>query len=143
MITLIRWAARALGMLIVGMVVVMAVGQGVDPTKFNGIELGMLISLLAALVGMVALWWREGIGGAISLAGMIAFNGLNFAASGKFPGGPVFPVCFLPGVLSLICAYVGRARSNSAGSDQPVGEQPGQNQISARPQDCEERDITQ
>lgn len=130
MIPLVRWTARVLGTLIVGLMVLLAVGQGVDPTKFNGIELGMLISLLAALVGMVALWWREGIGGAISLAGMIALYGLNFAASGKTPGGPVFPVCFLPGVLSLICAYVGRERSNSAGSDQPIGEQPRKNQIS-------------
>ncbi len=112
MIALARWTARIVGSLIVGLLVLFAVGQGFDPTQFHGIELGMIVALLVALVGMVVLWWREGIGGAISLTGMIAFYGLNFAVAGEFPGGPVFPVCFLPGLLAVGCAYVDRSKQH-------------------------------
>ena len=123
MISLFRWTARIVGLLLVGVLSLFAVGEGFDPMQFKGVELGMMVALLMALMGMVVLWWREGIGGAISLAGMIAFYGLNFAASGKLPGGPVFPFCFLPGVLALVCAYFDQSKSASTAADQPPGKE--------------------
>lgn len=135
MIIRLRWTARIVGLLVVGLLMLFAVGEGFNPAMFTGFELGMLAALLMALAGMVLLWWREGIGGALTLGGMIAFFGLNLAATGKFPGGPVFPVCFLPGVLAVVCAFLGESHSASAGAHQPPGEQSSQHKIARRSHD--------
>lgn len=97
-----RWIARILGLLIVGLVVVIMIGEGFNPTKLSGGELVMSAAFLTALTGMVVLWRWEGIGGALVIGGMLAFYGLNFAASGRLPGGWVFPLCYLPGIFALL-----------------------------------------
>ena len=103
--SVIRWTARIMGLLIIGFVLVLAIGEGreLDVTALNGTEVTMFLAWLIALIGMAVLWKWEGVGGLLTLSGMVAFYGLNFAASGRFPGGPVFPLCFVPGVLALIC----------------------------------------
>ena len=98
-----RWIARIVGLFIVGLVLLLAIGEGFNPMKLTGTELAMSSCLFVALIGMAVLWKWEGIGGALVVGGMMAFYGLNFAASGRFPGGWVFPLCFLPGILALVC----------------------------------------
>ena len=99
--TAIRWIARIIGLLLVGLVLLIMVGEGFNPLALNRNESGMTGAFLVALVGMLLLWRWEGIGGIVALAGMVAFYAVNYAASGRFPSGWVFPVCFLPGILSL------------------------------------------
>ncbi|TWU11612.1 hypothetical protein CA54_04200 [Symmachiella macrocystis] len=103
-----------MGLLIIAFVVVLAVGEGrdLDVTALGGIEGTMFLAWLMALIGMAVLWKWEGAGGILTLSGMAAFYVLNFAASGRFPGGPVFPACFLPGVLALICWWRDRRLHN-------------------------------
>ena len=98
-----RWTARIVGSMIVALVVIIKIGEGFNPANVNGIELAMSAVFWAALAGMIVLWRWEGIGGLLTLGGMLAFYGLNFAASGKLPGGWVLPLCYLPGVLALVC----------------------------------------
>jgi hypothetical protein len=98
----IRWAARILGVLLVGLFFVFAVGQGINPLAMRGTEIVQMSVLLAALTGMLVVWRQELLGGAVVLAGMLAFYVVNFAVSGHWPGGWVFPLCFVPGILALI-----------------------------------------
>lgn len=98
----VRWIARILGLLIVGLVVIIMIGEGINPTKLSGGEMVMSAAFLTALTGMVVLWRWEGIGGALVIGGMLAFYALNFAASGRLPGGWVFPLCYLPGIFALL-----------------------------------------
>ncbi len=108
--SVIRWTARIIGLLIIGFVFVLAIGEGreLDVTALNGTEVAMFLAWLIALIGMAVLWKWEGVGGLLTLSGMAVFYGLNFAASGRFPGGPVFPLCFVPGVLASICWWSDR-----------------------------------
>ena len=65
-------------------------------------------ALLAMLAGFLLAWWHGVYGGMVSLAGIVAFYVWNFAASGSFPGGWVFPLCFLPGMLQLSAWFARR-----------------------------------
>jgi hypothetical protein len=65
------------------------------------------------LVGFVLVWWRDLAGGVISLFGIGAFYLLNYLEAERFPGGWVFPLCFLPGVLA-VAAYLMQTRTQPA-----------------------------
>lgn len=101
--TAVRWVARILGVLLVGLFVVFAIGQGLQPLKLPGAEFGLMSVLLVALSGMLVAWRRELLGGLMIVAGMTAFYLINFTVSGQLPGGWVFPLCFVPGILALVC----------------------------------------
>ena len=58
-------------------------------------------AFLVALTGMLVLWRWELVGGVMVVAGMVGFYAINFAATGRSPGGWVFPICFVPGILAL------------------------------------------
>jgi len=57
---------------------------------------------------MLVLWRREGIGGGMVLCGLGTFYAVEWIGSGRFPGGWVFPLMYLPGVLALICRWQAR-----------------------------------
>lgn len=100
---ILRWVSRLLGLFLIGLILVFAAGLRFNPLALQPTEIVMTVALLASLAGMVVLWWREGLGGAVSLAGIALFYAINFAASGRFPGDWVFPLFFLPGILALAC----------------------------------------
>jgi len=52
---------------------------------------------------IILAWKKEGLGGAMMVAGMIRFYSINFIGSGKFPDGWIFPIPYMPGILFLIC----------------------------------------
>ena len=99
----LRWLARTLGGLMVAVLAVFAAGEGLHPLLMSHTEMLMLVALFVALAGLVLGWRHEGLGGALSVAGMLAFYTLNYTASGKWPGGFVFPFLFVPGLLFLVC----------------------------------------
>jgi hypothetical protein len=53
------------------------------------------------------LWWRELWGGLLVLLGIAVFYGLNYLASGRFPGG-LFPWFYLPGFLAIVSWLLSR-----------------------------------
>jgi hypothetical protein len=112
--TVVRRIARIMGLLIVGLFLMFMVGEGFIPLKLNGTEIAQHAVLLVALTGMLVLWRWELLGGVMVIAGMIAFYSINIAASGRLPGGPVFPLCFVPGILALVCWWKGRNRKSSS-----------------------------
>ena len=111
----VRWMARIGGLLIVGLILFFLIGEGFDPTKLNGMELAMSAALATALLGMVALWRWECVGGAFAVGGMLAFYFINLAASGRFPGGFVFPLFFVPGILALARWWLDERRQGLRG----------------------------
>lgn len=104
----LRWIARVLGLLIVSLVLLLAIGQRFNPLNLTRTELAMSGLFLMALSGMILLWRWEVIGGVLVGAGMLGFYGMNYVASGRLPSGPVFPVCFVPGALALVCSWISR-----------------------------------
>lgn len=101
-----RWIARILGICILGIFVVFFIGEGgMNPFNLSITELLMTFCILIVLVGIPFAWKKEGLGGAMIVGGMILFYLINLISSGKFPGGWVFPIVFVPGILFLICWF--------------------------------------
>lgn len=102
-----HWAACLLSAALFGLFMVMAIGEGpplrllVDP---------QLISLLVMLAGFAIGWRNNLVGGVVSLAGIGTFYLLNYSTFGQFPGGWVFPLCFVPGVLLVLAALLRRKK---------------------------------
>jgi hypothetical protein len=110
----VRWIGRILGVLLVGLFLLFMIGQGFNPLRLNGTEIPLASALFIALAGMLLVWRQELLGGTMVLAGMLAFYSINFAASGRLPGGSVFPLCFVPGILALVCWWKGRASGSAS-----------------------------
>jgi hypothetical protein len=110
-IVVIRWTARILGILCLGLFLLFLVGEGgFNPFHLTMIELLMTLCLLIVLIGILVAWKKEGWGGAIMVGSIILFYLINFAGSRKFPGGWVFPVLLVPGVLFLICWFLTKVK---------------------------------
>jgi hypothetical protein len=62
---------------------------------------------LTACVGLVIGWRWPVVGGAISTGGMLRFA-VEFAVTGGFPKGLVFPLMLLPGLLFLLSTFISR-----------------------------------
>ena len=104
-----NWCARLLGTLLVILIAVFLVGEGLPPVGRIPVSVGlMFLAQVISLGGFVALWRWKLPGGLVSLAGIMAFYAVNYAASGRFPGGWVFPLFFLPGLLAIVSWVVER-----------------------------------
>jgi len=81
-----------------------AFGEGLHLSRFTGRELLMFAFFpLGVCAGMVVGWWREGLGGGITVASLVAFYLLERFLSGSFPRGFAFAVLAVPGILFLLC----------------------------------------
>jgi hypothetical protein len=72
--TIFRWTARVIGIVLVGLTLILAIGEGV-PNLFTQpfvIQLGFL-ALALVLSGILLAWRWEFLGGIMSLAGWVLF----------------------------------------------------------------------
>ena len=110
----VRWTARVLTALLVGLILVIFVGVTLDggfhPLRLKGVEPIQMIFFWTACIGMVLAWRWQVIGGAISLSGMILFFAVEFFVTGGLPRGLVLYLMLLPGILFLMGSFI-RARS--------------------------------
>jgi hypothetical protein len=105
-----HWVAGVLGTAIVLLFVMFAIGEGPPAALLLNPQTW---ALLVMLTGFILVWWHDLAGGVTSLFGIGAFYLLNYLQVERFPGGPVFPLCFLPGVLAVI-AWLMRRRAQPA-----------------------------
>jgi hypothetical protein len=91
-----HWAACLFGAGLVLLFAVFWIGQGPPPVSLGS------TALVVMLIGFLIGWWNDLVGGLVSLAGIGGFYVWNYAEAGGFPGGWVFPMCFLPGALLLV-----------------------------------------
>jgi hypothetical protein len=108
---IVRWSARVTGLLLVGLVLAIVIGEGGPPNVFRQptpvqLELGAMALML---VGMVLGWLREGLGGLLVLIGLAAFNAVELAVNG-LPARGAFPLFAVPGILFLLSAFLQRKR---------------------------------
>jgi len=102
-----RWAARLTGAFLVGLVLLLAIGEGPpNPFALTGREQALMAAFLASLAGMVLLWWRELAGGLLALVGVAGFYAIHYVTSGGWPRGWVFPLFFVPGLLALVAWWL-------------------------------------
>jgi hypothetical protein len=100
-IRFVEWTARFWSLASVGLVLAFVFGEGVHPA--STIEwVGFLFFPLGITIGMAIGWWREGLGGAITVACLGAFYVLHLVTSGRFPSGWAWLVFAAPGFLFLL-----------------------------------------
>jgi hypothetical protein len=117
----VRWTARVLSALLLGLVLVPMVvnciydvvhgfyEDGVPHSlKLVGVEPIQTPFFWTACIGMVVAWRWSVIGGALSLGGMILLFAVAFAMSGELPGGLLVYLMLLPGILFMVDGLIRR-----------------------------------
>jgi hypothetical protein len=82
----IRWIARIGGAILI-IFVVGAVMSEDKVLKLSGLKTGelvMTLSLLFAVLGLLIGWFWEGLGGLLTIAGLITFSIVNYYSGGDF-----------------------------------------------------------
>ena len=99
----IRWAARAGSIMSIVILLLFIIGEGFNPTRITPREcVGLLFFPFGVMAGMAIAWWSEWLGGAISVASLLAFYLVyGLLLSDRFPGGGYFIVFAAPGFLFL------------------------------------------
>lgn len=106
-ITITRWAARIIGALMVALFLFFFVAEGLMPNEPGpGLTLGESLEMIATfvmVVGAIAAWRWEALGGWLCLGGGIFFNVVESIGRGRFPL-VWFPMVFvLIGLAFLLC----------------------------------------
>jgi len=115
LLLVIRWIARIASIILVGVFVLMFMGEGFDPAKITPREwVSLFFFPFGLVVGMILAWWKEGLGGAITLGSL-----LGFALFGDLSQGACLPglLCASPGFLFLLCWFLSKTAKMPAGEE--------------------------
>lgn len=100
----------------VAILLVFACGEGLHLSRFSARELLLFVFFpLGFCVGMVLAWWREVLGGGITVASLAAFYLVDRLVSSSFPRGFAFLLLALPGFLFLLCGLWTRSTKKPSG----------------------------
>jgi len=109
---LFRWAARLLSIASTALLLLFVFGEKFETSKVTGRQwLAFVFFPLGIVVGFVVAWWKEGLGGGISIASLLIFY-LIFVSllKGSLAQGVWFLVFAVPGFLFLAAYAISRAR---------------------------------
>jgi len=107
---ILRWLARASSVLSIGVLLLFLIGEGFDPSDVTLRQwVGLLLFPCAVVAGMVVAWRNEGPGGAITVAGLLAFYLYSLILNGGLPRGSAFMLLSAPGFLFLLYWFVRQA----------------------------------
>jgi hypothetical protein len=99
----VRWTARIWTVASIGLVLAFLVGEGFHPSQIQPREwLGLVFFPVGICAGMILAWWKEGLGGAITVGSLAVFYLIHLATAGTFPRGWAFLVFAAPGFLFLL-----------------------------------------
>jgi hypothetical protein len=107
----LRWTARLLAVGLVGLVLLIYVGEGFNPLNLTATEALQKALFLTACAGLVVGWRWSLAGGAMSTGGMLLFFAVEFALTGRFPRGPVFHLMLVTGILFLLSGFISRRKA--------------------------------
>jgi hypothetical protein len=99
--------ARLLSLVSVAFIVLIALGTGGAPVTSEII--GLAFFPVGIVIGFGVAWWREGIGGIISVLSLIGFYVWPFAVRGQLPHGPYFFLFTAPSALFLLSWFLTQA----------------------------------
>ena len=71
-------------------------------------RLGVLFFPVGISVGMILAWWREGLGGSITVGSLLAFYVVHLTTAGTFPKGWAWLAFAAPGFLFLLSSHLRR-----------------------------------
>jgi hypothetical protein len=108
--TCLRWTARLVALMMGGLILLLAVGEGFNPAKLTLSELVLSVPFFVAWVGLWLGCRWECVGGILVVTGVAAFCLIHFAQTGfgRFPSGWAFPLFATPGILFLASWWLHR-----------------------------------
>jgi hypothetical protein len=111
----LRWIAKIWSMLSVALLLLFFFGEGIEMAKVAPAEwLGLLFFPVGVAVGLLIAWWKEGLGGTITLLSLVAFYVIyGLLLRGSFPTGWAFPLFAAPGLLYLVLWWASRTAHSS------------------------------
>jgi len=99
---IVQWTGRILGLSLILLVLVIAIGEGVPNLLRQPLAVGLqFLAIFVALVGFGLGWKWDWAGGLIGILGMSLLYIVNIASLGRLPDG-LFPVFWLPAILFLV-----------------------------------------
>jgi len=98
-----RWLARILSIISIGLVIMLAFGEGLNPLQLTLREWVLFLFLLGICLGMIVAWRWEGWGGCITVGSLAAFYLAHRIFSPGFPRGLAFVAIAVSGFLFLLC----------------------------------------
>ncbi len=108
-VTVLRWAARLASLASLGMILPFFIGERFSPLQPTARDWALFAFFpFGIYAGMLLAWWREDWGGCVTVACLLAFYAMNFADSGKLPGGPSFAIFASPCALFLLSSLLAR-----------------------------------
>ncbi len=100
----IRWVARALSLLVAGVIVLFFIGDGgLNPLKLTAREFVLMLFFFTTWLGLLLAWRWELVGGAMTVGGISLFYLFHLTATGHLPRGWAFGIIALPGLFFLLC----------------------------------------
>jgi len=103
----LRWTARIWSAASVVLVLGFIVGEGLNPS--GAAEwVGVLFFPLGISAGMILSWWKEGLGGAVTVGCLLAFYLEHVLTAGALPKGAAWILFAAPGFLFLLLSRVSR-----------------------------------
>ncbi len=98
---LLKWIAHALALASTAMLLFFMFG-GSESLRPNLRELMLMLFFpVGVILGFALAWWREGLGGGVTVTSLIIFYLMMFVFSGRINLGPYFLLFSLPGFLHL------------------------------------------
>ncbi len=100
-----RWAARAWSLLSIIAVIIFAAGEGFASQSPGSVAqgwVGLVLFPFGVCIGLAVAWYREGFGGILALACLVAFYGWNLFRLGHLPGNPFFLLVGAPSLLFIV-----------------------------------------
>jgi hypothetical protein len=114
----LRWTARVWGVATFLLILAFVVGgrESMRPTANEAV--GLLLFPIGVVVGFGIAWWREGVGGLVTVGSLALFYLWMFARDGRRPTGPYFLLFSAPGFLHTANALL--CRSQKTDNDDKV-----------------------
>jgi len=106
-VSALRWTARVWSVASVALVLGFIVGEGFNPSGLNE-WLGVLLFPVGISIGMILAWWKEGLGGSITVGSLLAFYVVHLSTAGTFPKGWAWLAFAAPGFLFLLSSHLSR-----------------------------------
>ena len=105
---IIRWTARITGVISTLILSLFVFGEPFPVAKITAVQwLGLLLFPFGVVIGFAVAWWREGLGGLITLGSLLAFYLVFvFVMHERLTEGVFFLVFAFPGFLFLISSLM-------------------------------------
>jgi glucose-6-phosphate-specific signal transduction histidine kinase len=121
----LRWTARLFSVLSIAFVLLIFIGEFLQPTAAPIFALRDILAMLffpiGVCLGLILAWRWERAGGIVSIASLAAFYLTLFAFDQRFPRGPYFLLVAMPGFFFLAAWFLQRQEPESPGTAMPEG----------------------